>query len=423
MTHAPQVRVGKPHRPLGVKVINSVGRAVSAFGMKPISLDAEQLIAKAIKKVGVSDFGGEDFKEGLERFLTSAEEEAELTVLGRIIAQSTVSSALANRLQLVDWRKKHPEIDEEEIIAPVFIVGLPRTGTTILHGLLGQDPANRALTSWEAAEPVPPATPSTWDKDPRIQSCQKALDQMLQLVPGFDAIHPMGATMPQECVAVFTMCFRSDQLNMQFALPSYESWLRKTDMRSTYEFHKSVLQHVQSGGVRGDRWVLKSPMHVYLIETLLSVFPDARIVHTHRDPIQVAASAASLTTALRGASSDAIDPHRIGREQVTLWAKLVNESVEQRKRLAHKSDQFFDIHMSEIVADPINAVRRMYARFDHPLTDEVASKMAEFIAQNPRDKQGSHAYSAKDFGIDPARDRGLFQDYITYFGLDEPETG
>ena len=167
--------------------------------------------------------------------------------------------------------------------------------------------------------------------------------------------HPMGATMPQECVAVFTMCFMSEQLQVQFNVPSYQAWLDEQDMHPTYEFHKRFLQHAQSGGVRGGRWVLKSPAHLHLIDTLLDVFPDARIVHTHRDPIKVCASVASLTATLRGASTDTIDLHEIGRQQVDWWAKLIAKSLEQRKRLAHMSEQFFDVKMSETVSDPIDA--------------------------------------------------------------------
>jgi hypothetical protein len=419
MSQTHEVQVGQPHRSFGVKMINLFGRAAGAFGMRPVALDEESLINKAIKKAGSSDFGGDDFREGLRRFLASAESEAELTLLGRLMVQGYTTDNLTNRLRLVEWRKQHREIEQEEIVAPLFIVGLPRTGTTILHALLEQDPANRSPLFWEVQFPVPPATPESWDDDPRIAEDEKILGQLDRLVPGFQAMHPMGATMPQECVAVFTMCFMSEQLQVQFNVPSYQAWLDEQDMRPTYEFHKRFLQHLQSGGVRGSRWVLKSPAHLHLIDTLLDVFPDARIIHTHRDPVKVCASVASLTATLRGASTDTIDLEAIGRQQLDWWAKLIEKSLEQRKRLAHKSDQFFDVKMSETVADPLDVVRRMYAHFGYPLSAEVEAKMAAFMADNARDKHGSHTYTAADFGIDPERDRAPFQDYIDYFGLDE----
>jgi hypothetical protein len=402
-----------------VKLINLIGRVAKALGLPLVRLDEARLLRKAIRQAGSSDFGDDSFREGLRRFLASAESEAELTLLGRLMVQGYTTDNLANRLRLVEWRKQHPELEREEIVAPLFIVGLPRTGTTILHALLEQDPANRSPLFWEVQFPVPPATPETWDDDPRIAEDEKILSRLDSLVPGFQAMHPMGATMPQECVAVFTMCFMSEQLQVQFNLPSYQAWLDEQDMHATYEFHKRFLQHAQSGGVRGGRWVLKSPAHLHLIDTLLDVFPDARIIHTHRDPLKVCASMASLTATLRGASTDTIDLEAIGRQQVDWWAKLIGKSLEQRKRLAHRSDRFFDVNMSETVADPLDVVRRMYAHFGYPLSPEVEAKMATFMADNTRDKHGSHTYTAADFGIDPERDRGPFQEYIDHFGLDE----
>ena len=422
MSETRKIQVGQPNRPFGVKAINLIGRAANAMGMHPIALDEESLIKRAIKKAGRSDFGGDEFREGLRRFLASAQSEAELTLLGRLMVQGYVTDNLVNRLKLVDWRKTHAEVEKEAIVAPLFIIGLPRTGTTILHSLLEQDPTNRSPLFWEVQFPVPPAVPQTWEADPRIAEDQKILDQLFTLVPGFAAMHPMGATMPQECVAVFTMCFMSEQLQVQFNVPSYQAWLDEQDMHPTYEFHKRFLQHAQSGGVRGGRWVLKSPAHLHLIDTLLDVFPDARIVHTHRDPIKVCASVASLTATLRGASTDTIDLHEIGRQQVDWWAKLIAKSLEQRKRLAHMSEQFFDVKMSETVSDPIDVVRRMYAHFGYSLSDEVQAKMLAFLRDNSRDKHGSHTYRAKDFGIDSERDRAAFQEYIDYFDLSEPSS-
>ena len=419
MSQAKEIRVGEPHRPFAVKMMNFAGRAANALGLQPVRLDAETVLAKAIKKAGSADFGDEDFREGLVSFLESAEREGELTLLGRLMVQGYATGNLVNRLKLVDWRKRHPEVEKEEIVRPLFIVGLPRTGTTILHSVLEQDPANRSPLAWEIQHPVPPGTPETFQSDPRIATMQKTLEQLFALVPGFEAMHPMSATQPEECVAIFTQCFRSEQLQVQFNVPSYQAWVDDAEMRSTYEYHKRFLQHVQSGGVRGERWVLKSPAHLNKIDTLLDVFPDARIVHTHRDPIRVCASVASLTAMLRSAGTDHIDLHEIGRQQLDWWAKLVGQSLEQRKRFADRSDQFFDVKLRETVADPLDVVRRMYSQFGFELSGEVDAAMRRFMADNPRDKHGSHTYAPEDFGIDPVRDREPFEEYIEYFGLQE----
>jgi hypothetical protein len=419
MSPALEIRVGEPYRPVAVKLINFVGRAATRLGLRPVALEPDALIKSAVRKAGCSDFGGDEFREGLRRFLGSAEQEAELTLLGRLMVRGYTIDNLVNRLRVVDWRKGHPEIAREEIIAPLFIIGLPRTGTTILHGLLEQDPANRSPLSWEVQHPVPPATPETGADDPRIATMQKTLEQLFDLVPGFEAMHPMSATSPEECVAVFTQCFMSVQLQVQFNVPSYQAWVDDTDMQSAYEYHKRFLQHLQSGGVRGARWVLKSPAHLNNIETLLQVYPDARIVHTHRDPIKVCASVASLTAMLRGAGTDHIDLHAIGRQQLDWWAKLVNQALDQRKRFADRGAQFFDVRLRETVADPIDVVRRMYSHFDYDLSDAVDERIRAFMANNPREKHGLHRYAPEDFGIDPIRDREPFEDYIEYFGLRE----
>jgi hypothetical protein len=418
MSEASEVRAGRPHRPLPIKAFNAVGRVAQTVGIRPVSLDEDWLLDRAIKKAGSADFGDDDFRQGLRRFLASLQSEANLTLFGRVLAQRCVMENLVNRLRVVDWRKRHPRVAKEEIVAPLFIVGLPRTGTTILHALLEQDPSNRSPLFWEVHYPVPPATPQTWNSDPRIAQEQKNLDRFFELVPGFDAMHPMGALVPQECVAIFTHCFMSEQLQMQFDVPSYQAWLDEQEMRPTYAFHKQFLQHLQSGGVCGDRWLLKSPAHLHLLDTLLETYPDARIIHTHRDPVRVCASVASLTVTLRGASSDAIDPPSIGRQQLDWWAKLVQQSLEQRMRLSDRSEQFFDLKMSELVADPLDVVRRLYAHFDYRLTAETEAKMEAFMRNNPRDKHGSHSYAPEVFGIDPAHDRERFRPYIDHFGLE-----
>ncbi|MBT8466292.1 MAG: sulfotransferase [Myxococcales bacterium] len=419
MSRAEEIRVGEPYRPLAVKLINAAGRAAHALGVQPVKLDAESIVRKATKKAGSADFADGDVREGLTRFLESADREGELTLLGRVMVQSYATGNLVNRLRVVEWRKKHLDVEKEEIVRPLFIVGLPRTGTTILHAVLEQDPANRSPLSWEVQHPVPPSTPETWGRDPRIATMQKTLEQFFQLAPGFEAMHPMSATSPEECVAIFTQCFKSEQLQVQFNVPSYQAWVDEAEMRTTYEYHKRFLQHLQSGGVRGGRWVLKSPAHLNQIDTLLEVYPDARIVHTHRDPIKVCASIASLTAMLRGAGTDHIDLHEIGRQQLVWWAKLVNVALAQRKRFADRDDQFFDVKLREMVADPIDVVRRLYSQFGFELSDEVDVKMRHFMDRNPRDKHGSHTYMPEDFGIDPVRDREPFEEYIEHFGLQE----
>lgn len=409
--------LGRPFRPLPLRIINGIGRTLNSFGIEPVRLGRDALIAKAIKRAGCDDFGGEGFIEGLDRLLESIEREAQLNLLGRVIAQGMVVDNLYSRLKVIEWRKQHPEVAAQQIRKPLFILGLPRTGTTILHALLDVDPANRSPLFWEVAYPVPPARPETWLTDPRIAQDQKTLDNLFKICPGFDAVHPMGATMPQECVAIFAMDMVAEQFHCTFNVPTYIQWLDEQPLTFAYHFHKQFFQHLQSGGVTGERWLLKSPCHLHLIPQVLAEYPDANIIHTHRNPVDVCVSVSSLIAMLRGVGSDAINLKEIGSQQLDWWGKLLQRSVNQRRQLQDRSGQFFDLKMSEIVADPLGAVERLYAHFGYELKPAVKTDMEKFMKNNTRDKHGSHTYAAEDFGIDREKERARFAGYCDYFGV------
>ncbi len=414
-----QIRaLDKPFRPLPIKFMNAAGRILERLNIEPITLQKEALLAKAIKRADSDDFGDTSFHEGLDRLLNSLEKEAELTLLGRLMAQTTLVDRLATRLKLIDWRKQHPEIADQEIRKPLFIIGLPRTGTTILHALLDVDPANRSPLFWEVEHPVPPPTPVSWDNDPRIAQVEKGLAQFEKLCPGIQAVHVMEARLQQECVAILAMDMMTEQYHCMFNVPGYTAWLSDQPKTFSLQFHKQTLQHLQSGGVAGARWLLKSPCHLHLIRELLDVYPDANIIHTHRDPIAVCTSISSMVAMLRGVGSDAIDLKVIGKQQLDWWEKLLGRSLDQRKQLEHRSSQFYDLKMSETVADPLGAVERIYDYFGYELKPAVKADMEKFMKNNPRDKHGSHTYRAEDFGIDAESDRRRFAEYCAYFGVD-----
>jgi hypothetical protein len=415
-----QIRaLDKPFRPLPIKLMNAAGRFLNQLHIEPVTLEKEALIAKAVKRAGCNDFGDMSFHEGLDRLLASFENEANLNMLGRLIAQGTMVERLYSRLKLVEWRKQHPAVAEQEIRKPLFILGLPRTGTTILHALLDVDPANRSPLFWEVEYPVPPATPDNWLTDPRIAKVDKSLEQFLQLCPGITAVHAMEARLPQECVAILAMDMMAEQYHCMFDVPGYAGWLIEQPKTYSLKFHRQFLQHLQSGGVTGERWLLKSPCHLHLIPQLLEAYPDANIIQTHRDPIAVCTSMSSLTAMLRGVGSDAIDLKAIGKQQLDWWGNMLGRSLEHRKQLEHRSGQFFDLKMSETVADPLGAVERIYDFFGYELPPSVKTDMEAFMKNNPRDKHGSHTYKAEDFGIAPEKDRARFADYCAYFGIDK----
>jgi len=269
--------LAQPFRPLPIRVMNALGRALARLGIVPISLSDESLMRKACKQTQLSDFGPDTFRPGLAKLMESIESDGRLTLFGRYFAQRQMLELLSHRLQLAEYRRQHPEIADEVIRRPLFILGLPRTGTTLLYGLLAEDPANRAPLSWELDDPCPPAETETYHTDPRIERTQKRFDQVEQLAPGFQAIHPVGALMPQECIVPTASEFMSIRFQMSFDVSSYDEWLMQQDMTATYEHHRRFLQHMQSRHM-AERWILKSPGHLGPIDTLFATYPDAMVV-------------------------------------------------------------------------------------------------------------------------------------------------
>jgi hypothetical protein len=315
--------------------------------------------------------------------------------------------------------RRHPEIEDGTVTAPLFVVGLPRTGTSILHELLAQDPASRVPMSWEVMRPWPPPETATFETDPRIAAVEAHLGGIDRLLPDFKRIHPMGARLPQECVALTAHDFATMIFHTTHRVPSYQAWLESTDLRWVYASHRRQLQYLQ-WKAPARRWVLKSPGHLWALAALLAVYPDARIVQTHRDPLKVVASLTSLVTVLRSLASDAIDPLEIARD----WTDRLARGLEQTTRVRDgglAASQVFDVRFAELMADPIAMVRRIYAHFDMALDAEAEARMRRFLAANPSDKHGAHRYTLAATGLDRDAERGRFAAYQARYGIaDEP---
>src|SRR5262245_19104394 len=251
------------------------------------ALGVDALVEQARAATGLEDLGEPTWREGLERLLAALREEARLHELGRTFAAADLVSYLTNRLGIVAWRRTHPEVARAPVTPPIVIVGQGRTGTTILHDLLAQDPATRAPLSWEVDLPCPPPEAATWASDPRIAEVQARSDLTEQLIPGFRAMHPSGALLAQECVRITGADFRSVIFPTQFRVPSCARWaMYEADMAPAYRWHRRFLQHLQSRHP-ARRWVLKSPGHIWCLDALLAEYPDALLVQTHRDPLRI----------------------------------------------------------------------------------------------------------------------------------------
>jgi hypothetical protein len=397
-------------QPRAVRAINTAGGVASRLGLSP-SLDEGSLIEAARKRTGLEDLGDPGFRCGLRVLLRSLDEEARLTPLGRMAARSRIVSLLELRLRLVDRVRTDPAVADEVIDRPLFVLGLPRTGTTVLYGMLASDPAMRSPASWEVGRPFPPPVV----EDPaRVAAMDKDLDRFRRIAPAIDAIHPMGARLPQECLALQAPEFASYEFVTAFPVPSYWEWLRSSDMTPAYRFEKTFLQHLQAAR-RGRHWVLKTPGHLMWLDALLEVFPDALLVQTHRNPTQVLASVSSLMTAMRSSVSNDVDPHVVGREQLDAWRWGMERTMAVRGGLA--ADRVVDVRYEDTVSDPVGTVTRIYEHFGLELTPAVEQGVRDYLAANPRDKHGAHRYTLEEFGLDRDEVDAAFADYRERFGV------
>jgi hypothetical protein len=408
-------------RPVGLRVLNGVGALLDRTGLSAIRLDEDALRARAARRTGLTDFGEPAFREPLRCLLHALEDEAHLTLLGRLIARADILRLLENRLRMTDVRRRHPEIEQEDVGRPLFIVGLPRTGTTILHELLAQDPANRVPMTWEVMHPWPPPERATFDSDPRIAAVERHFAGIERLIPGFRTMHPMGARLPQECVALTAHDFATMLFSTTHDVPSYQAWLDAADLGWVYASHRRQLQYLQ-WRCRGARWVLKSPGHLWALDALLAVYPDAFIVQTHRDPLQVVASLVSLVALLRRLGSDRVDPHAIGAEWTARLAAGLERAMHVRERGVPAAARVVDVRFGDFMRDEIGTVHRVYDQLGLRLGAEAEARMRRFLAANPRDKHGRHRYTLAAAGLDARHERGRYAAYQERFGIPSEPT-
>ena len=402
--------------PIALRMLNTAGRGLEAIGWQAVGLSADQLLARAAHNTGLSDFGGDEFRPALARLLDGLEKEASLTLLGRLIARGDIVRGLENRLGLVELLKSNPEISEQAIKRPIFVVGPPRTGTTIFHDLLAMDPANRVPLAWETAYPLPPPESASYLSDPRIAQVDAALQQVYKWIPEFKKMHPMGAQRAQECVTITAYDFASMIFNTQFRVPGYERWLMGHDMRSALKWHRKILQVLQ-WKAPGERWALKSPQHLWHIQHLHREYPDALFVQTHRDPLRVLVSISSLVATLRSMSSDRVDLAEVARYYAEALARGYNNTVAYRKSGALPESQVVDLYFQDFIKDQVGTVRRAYDHFDLSLSATAAAAMQAFLDDNPADKHGKHQYKFADIGMAESEVRNIFAEYQAYFNI------
>ena len=414
MTPPPAHGFQAPQFPLPVRVALIGWRALQQTGIGRTPLDEASLITAARRESGLHHFADESFREALRRLLASLEEEAHLHPLGRMLLRQSLVRALVNRLRLEDLCDRHPEIRELPVREPVFVLGLQRTGTTLLHRLLTCEPALRPLLSWEALNPAPfPGVPVSGARDPRMRLAELAERGLRYLAPEFFAIHPVEAHAPEEDVLLLDLSFMSPTADATLGVPCYSAWLRDTDQRPAYHYFRRAIQLLL--WQRPGRWLGKTPHHLENLDVLLDVFPDAKIIHTHRDPVRVVASFASMIGHGRAIFSDRVDAHEVGAQLADKAVRAVTLAMSVRDSVASRA--FLDVAYPDLLADPLKEIRRIYDFLGLSLSPATEASMQRWIAANPQNKRGVHRYRLEDFGLDRAQLEQRFEPYRHRFGV------
>lgn len=380
-------------------------------------LDKDALLQAAIEQTGLEDFGDDDFQEPLDRLVTALNGQARLNAFGTIRAQMTIASGLTNRLKIQGYLKQHPQLRDETIERPVFIVGLPRTGTTALHHMLSCDPRNRTLRLWEAQDPIPPPETASYHSDPRIARQREGVNLTEQFLPGFLTTHLLDAEAPDECYMLLNRSFMSVEYSAMFHIPDYANWLyANLCKRNSYAYHRLQLQLLQSR--HPGQWVLKAPLHQLGLAEILKHYPDAIIVQTHRAPTSFVASGCSFSELLRKSGSDHIDRDEIGRDWMEMLEVYTRTFEADRARLEPQHPgQFLDIAHDEFVADPWQAIESIYHLRGEPVDEQGRGVMQQWLDAHPQGKHGRHEYRLEDYGITRTQVSTLFDDYVRRYGL------
>lgn len=396
------------------QIVNGVDRIAGMLGRSGRLLSAAELMNAAQRETKLTDFGDTCFEEPLEVLLASYEAEADLTVFGRFTARWDALRFLSNLLLLREAEKRTPAILEQTIDRPIFITGLPRSGSTFLHNLLAQDRSNNIARAWETIYPTPAPKSRARNNDRRLRKVNRQLAIFGKLAPEFQSLHPFTAYSPQECTEITAHVFRSLRFDTTHVVPTYRRWMDDAGHAAAYRFHRRFLKHLQYRNGPG-RWILKSPDHVFALDALHDVYPDARFIFTHRHPREVLPSVAKLTDVLRRPFTRRVDRSEIGRQVGERWAKGAARLVTEGARAA--PDRVVHLKFGDVTRNPCDSVAAVYQHFGMALPPETAARIQRFVAERPNGGYGSRKIPLDEYGLELQAKHQEYQEYTEYFGI------
>lgn len=375
-----------------------------------MSSRADSIIQQARDLAGLEHFDSDSFREGLEIAAEGISGNRFRTPQGEAILEHIFTNNLVVRLRLADYARRHPEVRSQRMERPIFIMGMPRTGTTLVSYLLGADSRLRSLLRWEVATPVPPSTNATLKTDPR---CLAMIEEDQKTDDPIRHIHYEAPDGPTECTFVMAHEFKSLLVESLAAWPAYSEWMLKVDLTSAYEYHHLFLQVLQSGAP--GTWSLKLPSHALGIRELMKMYPDARIIWTHRDPFKTTGSLISMIGNVQGITCSDRDVERL----VDTYPRQLSEHVRRPMAVQDESesDPFFHIHYNRLVQDPVGEMRELYAWLGDEFDESTQGAMEAWLAANPQGKFGSHKYTLDEFGLSRKKLMPYFEDYLNRFDI------
>jgi hypothetical protein len=406
-----------------VRRMNLFG-ATTGDPARMVGLDADELLATARAATGLDDLGEQEwpgYEETFRRLVASIDGESELHLVGRVMTRGEMLRMLETWLRLQAHWAATPAIVREPIDAPLFVVGPPRTGTTILLELLALDPALRAPLAWEALHPLPVLDDEAADRERRRELSECEQEFWSDVHPEFMTMHELASDLPCECVHFLAYDLAGPHWSMLYDTPSFTGWqLEHIEplLARVYRLHRRMLQTFQHGD-EPRRWLLKSPGHLQTLAQVFAEYPDARVIHTHRDPRRFIASLVSLLGVLRFTRSDRVDVATLGPLMELTYQMFLEQVIDQRTNGAIPDDRIVDSHFLDLMADPVAALARLYEQLDLPWPAHHDRTVRDYLASKPQGKHGAHRYTFAEVGLDEDSVRRSFARYVDHYGITE----